>query len=464
MIGKSKSKKSDNVMKKYICVIIMAIAAVLASAQNTAMGYFLDGYLYGHQINPAIGNSQGYVSMPALGNVNVSQRGNLSLTDVIYNVNGKTTTFLNPEVSASEVMGSLKTWNRTAVDIREEILSVGFKGIKGYNTISVNVRGNVAAKLPKELFRLLKEGATNDTYDISGVRLHSDAYAEVALNHSHAVSRNVRVGVTLKGLVGIGNVDADLRKAQLSLGEDYWTATTDAEIRTSINEFSYKTSRNNRTGHEYVDGADVSSFGVAGYGAALDLGVVVSVKDFEVSAALLDIGVMSWRENRLASTGGEQTVITDKYTFNVDGDAGNNFGDEIDRIGDDLAALYELSDMGNQGGRTLMLSPTVNFGAKYTLPNFRALSFGVLNTTHIQSGFAWTEFRASVNYAPCRFFAMAVGASAGTNGAGLGWMINLHPKGFGLFAGMDYSNLRFAKQGVPLSSNTSVNVGINIPF
>lgn len=451
-------------MKKYISVIAMMIVAVAATAQNAAMGYFLDGYLYGHQINPAIGNRQGYVSMPALGNVNVAQRGNLSLTDVIYNVNGKTTTFLNPGVSSAEVLGNLKTCARTAVNIREEIISVGFKGIKGYNTISVNVRGNVNAKLPKEIFRLLKEGASNDTYDISGVRVQSDAYAEVAINHSHAIGRKVRVGVSLKGLVGVGNVDANLRKAQLSLGEDTWTATTDAEIRTNINNFSYTKSRNSRTGHEYVDGADISSFGVAGYGGAIDLGAVVTLKDFELSASVLDIGVMSWRDDHVATTDGEQTVITDKYTFNVDGDAYNNFGDEIDRIGDDVAALYELSDKGNQGGRTMMLSPTVNIGAKYTLPGYRALSFGVLNTTHIQSGFSWTEFRASVNYAPCRFFAMAVGASAGTNGAGLGWMINLHPKGFGLFAGMDYSNLRFAKQGVPLSSNTSVNVGINIPF
>ena len=120
--------------------------------------------------------------------------------------------------------------------------------------------------------------------------------------------------------------------------------------------------------------------------------------------------------------------------------------------------------MGDRGSRTRMLASTINLGVKYTLPTYKALSFGLLNTTRLQGDFTWTEFRASANYAPSRLFSMGVSAAAGTNGMGLGWMLNLHPNGFNLFAGMDYANFRLAKQGVPLSSNTAVNVGVNFPF
>ena len=94
-------------MKLNIKTIILGFGVACASsavAQHTNSGYFLDGYLFRYQMNPAIGNNQNYVSMPGINNINVAERGTLGVTDIFYNVNGKTTTFLNPEVSADEAM------------------------------------------------------------------------------------------------------------------------------------------------------------------------------------------------------------------------------------------------------------------------------------------------------------------------------------------------------------------------
>ena len=76
-------------------------------------------------------------------------RGNLGLTDIIYNVDGRTTTFMNPGVSAAEVMGNLSDHNRLGFDIRENILSVGFGMLGGYSTINLSARANVNVSLPK---------------------------------------------------------------------------------------------------------------------------------------------------------------------------------------------------------------------------------------------------------------------------------------------------------------------------
>ena len=42
--------------------------------------------------------------------------------------------------------------------------------------------------------------------------------------------------------------------------------------------------------------------------------------------------------------------------------------------------------------------------------------------------------------------------------------MNVNVTGFNMFVGMDHFMGKLTKQGLPLSSNASVNMGINIPF
>lgn len=98
-----------------------------ASAQNTRSGYFIDDYTYRFEMNPAFGNSKNFIAMPALGNVNVAMNGTLGINDVLYNVDGRTTTFLNPSISASEAMGNIGDRNRVGADVKVTLLAAGFK-------------------------------------------------------------------------------------------------------------------------------------------------------------------------------------------------------------------------------------------------------------------------------------------------------------------------------------------------
>ena len=447
--------------------IIMCIGMLVAAsgyAQHTTSGYFLDGYLTRYQMNPAMGNSQGFVSFPGLSNINVAQRSTLGVKDIFYNIDGKTTTFLNPGVSSEEAMSRLKGTNHVGVNTKIDVLTVGFKGLGGYNTIGISARANAAVKLPTDIFRLLKEGVSNSTYNIADIKAHADAYAEIALNHSHQLNEKLRIGATLKVLVGAGNVDADFDKAQLELRDDAWDVVTDATVQANIKNLRYTSKVSENTGNMCIDEVDIDKFGVAGFGAAVDLGAIYTLGDFELSAALLDLGAIGWSNNYVASTDGEHRFTTDRYTFNVDDEASNCFEDELERMGDDLAVLYEMKDMGDRGRRTRMLAPTVNVGAKYTLPAYKALSFGVLSSSRLQGDFSWTELRLSANFAPCRFFSMGANVATGNLGTGLGWLINIHPTGFNLFVGMDYTCMKLAKPGVPENSSTSINFGWNIPF
>ena len=95
---------------------------------------------------------------------------------------------------------------------------------------------------------------------------------------------------------------------------------------------------------------------------------------------------------------------------------------------------------------------------------YRRLTFGLLNTTRLAGEFTTTDFRVSANVAPCKIFSCGANIGGGTYGFNFGWLMNLHVTGFNLFLGMDHTPGKLAKQGVPLSSNGSVNLGMNFLF
>ena len=444
-------------IKSLIAVAAMVLPFISATAQHTYSGYFTDGYSFRHQMNPAFGNDKGYVSV--LANMHMAFKGDIGLGDVLYNVNGKTTTFMNPNISASEVMNNIKDQNKFGMDMKLQLFSLGFKAFNGYNTIGLNVRTNLGFMLPGEIFRLAKEGVSNQSYKIEDMRMHADAFAELALGHSRQLNENLRVGATMKFLLGGANIDAHFKQVQLSLGEDKWTATSEAEIQSSMKGMTYETKTNENTGHKHVNGMDVDSPEISGFGIALDLGAAYQMKDWTFSAALLDLGFINWSNNLVASTNGVKTFDTDRYIFNLDDKQPNNFDDEMDRMANDLSALYELENNGDMGSRSKTLAATLNLGAEYTLPTYRKLSFGALNTTRFQGDFTWTEFRLSANWTPAKFFSLGLNGVTGTYGTGLGGIIKIG----GFFLAADRM-MSISKQGVPVDANASFHLGTHIVF
>lgn len=457
-------------IKSIIAVAVWGLASASA-AQNLNSGYFTDGYLYRHTLNPAFGNDQSYVAMPALGNLNVGMNSNLRVDDILFNVNGRTALFLNPQVSTSEFLDGIHDKNKITENLRLQILGTGFKAFGGYNTFEINARQDLGLNIPGSLFRLAKEGIENKTYDISNFNAHAGGYAEIALGHSRQINDQLRVGAKLKVLLGIANIDANFKKAQLTLGENEWIGITDAEIQASIKSMKYEIEETERgpegeeTTHKYVSGLDIDSWGINGFGLAFDLGAEYKLdKNWAFSASLLDLGYIGWNNNYVASTNGERQINTDKYIFNVDEDASNSFENEADRLMEGLSALYELQDNGDMGSRSKALAATMNLGVQYTPDFYDKLSFGLLNSTRMAGKYSWTEFRLSANVAPTNIFSASANMALGTYGTSFGWLLNFHPSGFNLFVGMDHTLGKLAKQGVPLSGRANVNIGINFPF
>lgn len=445
----------------------MFMAASSVFAQNTNSGYFLDGYTYRYQMNPAFGNDMNFVSIPAIGNINVAMHGNLHLTDVLHPIDGKTSLFTNPEVPNS-VLKDFPNITKMGFDMKLNILSGGFKAWGGYNTVSINARTDVHVGVPKSLFRLAKDGVMNDTYDLSGIGGYGNAFAEIGFNHSRDIKGvpGLRVGAAVKFLLGVASFEMKTQNATLQLGQDNWIARTEAVANANIGGFRYKVKTNDE-GKTYVDNFDLDgdgSIGINGFGMAFDLGANYKWRDFNFSFALLDLGWISYYNTQQASTNGIRTFDTDAYVFNSSEEATNSFKHEWNRFTDNLDKLYQLDDNGDVGTRTVMPGATLNFGVDYALPVYRPLHFGGLLSSRLLGNYAWTEFRVSANINPCKWFGASVNYAVSNFGNAFGWLINFNPKGFNIFFGMDNTTFKLAKQGVPLNSNLSANFGINIPF
>ena len=110
-------------MKNYR--IFLAVAALgmasAATAQNLKSGYFTDGYQYRHDLNPAFANEQNYVAVPALGNLNVGLNSNIGVDNILFNVDGRTALFLNPNVRADEFLSGINEKNKISEDLRVKI-------------------------------------------------------------------------------------------------------------------------------------------------------------------------------------------------------------------------------------------------------------------------------------------------------------------------------------------------------
>lgn len=451
--------------KKLIALSMAALAVSTASAQEASTGYFMENYNMKWQMNPAFGNRHGYVGMPALGNINLNINGNLNVTDLIY-VNpkgGKNVLFTNPNIPASEVMGNLSDVNRLSENLNYGIIQVGFKAFGGYNNIAVNVKENVSLDLPKSIFSLLKEGISNQTYEITDLRAKAAAYAEVALNHSRDIKQvpGLRAGISFKLLLPVAFAEANFDQLELELGENNWQARAHANMRIGMDGISYETKRNDKTGHEYVSGVNTDDLkvGINGMGFAFDLGASYEWKDFTFSLAATDLGLLNFNSVQEASTNGVKTFQTANHVIGIGDD-----GDSWDKLVDDLAPLYELDDNGNIGKTKYNIQGKIRAGVDYQFPFYKKLHFGLLNTTNLSAIFPSTEFRVSANVEPVRGVAASVSASAGTYGENYGFLLSLGNKGFNFLIGMDYANLRMDKNHIPLKSNMDLHMGINFPF
>jgi len=463
-----------NLFLKSIVISFLAVVSASADAQGLNSAYFTDDYKYRHDLNPAYGNEQNYISIPALGSINVRTMGNFGYEDVLRknplypdDSDKKMTTFMNPYLS-DPLDGFSKRNNKIGAEADIALLSAGFRAFGGYNTIEVNSRTQAHGKIPYELFSMAAD-TKNKEYDIDNINFSGQSFVEVALGHSHRIGDKLRVGAKVKFLMGLVDADLDMRNVKAVLEGSEWSIHADASSHVSMKGFKYKSEeRGYLTSdgtYERINGIDADGFGVGGFGVAADLGVVYDIDDnWQISASLMDLGFISWDNDMYAVNREKEFVFSGFHDTSIKMVYGETIDDQIDSYDDQLSKFYNLHDEGDKGSRTTGIGARMNVGVSYVIPESEQFKIGLVSATRFLGKHTWTEARLSGNWMPADWLDGNVNVAVGSYTASVGWLINIHPKAVNFFVGMDHIVGKLSKEYIPLSSNANLALGFNVAW
>lgn len=389
--------KKNSIFHLFTAIIFICLGTA-ASAQSLHSGYFLEGYTYRHLMNPAFAPERNYVAIPGLGNINVGAQSNVGVNTFLYPYgNDKLTTFMNGNISSSEFLGKLKDNNRINVDLNMTLLSAGFRAWGGFNTIDINMRSTTSLNLPRGLFEFMKLGmnSSNSVYEMDDLGISSNNYAEIALGHSRQINDKLNVGGKLKFLLGLGNVDVKMNDMKVQMAEDKWMVQANGEMNASVKGLTMPTKGesgkevNSPSEKDLIDweNIDLDNPGLTGFGMAVDLGATYKLReDLTLSAAILDLGFISWNNTIKAATSNKPWEFDGFKNIAMgsdDADGDKPLEDQLEDLGKDVEnyASFHRSETGSSS--TKALGATLNIGADYTFPLYDKLHFGFLSSTRI---------------------------------------------------------------------------------
>ena len=473
-------------LNKIITVIAAGMVFSSAAAQQTSnSGYFMDGYSYRHELNPAFLGERNYIAIPAIGNLNVGAYSNVGLKTFLYEMPAgskyKYTTFMSPTVDANRFLGKLNDDNHINFGADITVLSAGFKAFNGFNTVSIGMRTQGGVSLPKDFFRFMKLGQTSgDThYNFKDLAVDANAYAEIALGHGRKINDKLDVGAKLKFLLGVGNVSAKINNMEVNMGENQWLIKANGELKGAAGS-GLRVPTKQETGADYdkpseadlIDWGEIDydNFGLSGFGLGLDLGATYRLlPELQLSASLTDIGFISWSHAVKGATGKNEWTFDGFDNIALDSDQPdyeeNKIEEQFDNMWKDIQDVVNFHRTETDGSYTKALHATMRLGAEYTAPFYTNLTGGFL-FSHCFGGISsWTEGRFYANVKPLKWLDGSVNYGYSTYGSSFGWMLNFHPRGFNFFIGSDHQFFKVNKQFIPMGNATAnLTFGFNVTF
>ena len=370
-------------MKKiyFILAIAISTAVLPVSAQQLNSAYFTEGYKFRHQLNPAFASSRSYFSI-ATGNINVGVNSNMGISTFLYpTADGRLTTFMNGSVSADEFLSRLNRKNILGVDAGVSLISTGTWGKHGFTSVELNLKSSSAVNLPKDLFDFMKNVGQRQSYNFSNLGVRSRNYMELAIGHSHSITKRLNIGAKVKILLGIASADVRVDDVKVDMYEDQWRVDANGSLYAAVPGLDLGTKAggeidfNDISIFEYDNDGSISSIisqaakGL-GYGAAIDLGASYEIIDgLTVSAALLDFGFLSWGNVVSAHTDNEPWTFDGFENIAInDPESSTTIDKQIEAIGEEFKDFIVLYKDEQNGRRLEMLSATLNVGAEYKMP------------------------------------------------------------------------------------------------
>ena len=405
----------NNNLKTFLIItgLCFAFHSVLAQSSNTE--YFMTSSFVNTYTNPAKRPEKGYVGIPGLTNFNVDLKTNtLNLDHFLFpgvGEGGKTGWFLNENVSYSDFMKNISSQNYLGTNANVTLAGFGFYVKDLFLSFDISERCNILANIPKGLFDFVKsgfnaDGNTEKIYNLSNLGVNADAFTQVGFGGSYPfLNHSLVLGAKVKILLGMAHANFNLDDMRIDIGNNLWKVSTQASGVMLIPGVQAEYDENGKVSKFNSDGS--TSF-VNGSGLGIDLGATFKpgkifglegnlawINKLTVSAALTDIGFISWDKSKMTSvaTHPQETIVTGNHTASIDGSS-----DMFKDIGDafnDAVAFYPTTTTKTTTG----LGAKLNWGIEYALMKDK-LNVGFLNTAYFNPVKTISEFTVAGAYRP----------------------------------------------------------------
>lgn len=424
----------------FLLALCICLTVGSARAQDAFRGaYFMDTYLYGHTMNPALCANRSYASL-ATGLINVGVQSNVGASTFFYPTRqGELVSFLSDQVPSETFLKKLNKNNTEGASVRMDVFNFGFWTPRDqFHSCSFSIHVLEDLSVPAEVFRFLKDGTSDGTdYSFAGLGARARAYGQLAYGISFPVTESLRVGGKVKGLIGLAYADASFSRFDVTLSGQRWSVETQGRMLASNFPATKKTGSVTVSEVLDLDGFDYRELRPSGFGAALDLGVTWDVMPWlQLSASVTDLGLIQWNMDRLRTQGSWEYTGFENISFEGD----DNLQAQLDAKLEELDRLLLFTGDGKVS-KADFLPATFYAGAKFRPSTW--FSAGLLGTYRVQGKYSWSEMRAALNLEPCHWFGFSGSAAYGTLGPRFSSALNLRMPLLALFIGADISSLYF---------------------
>ena len=442
-------------MRKIFLTIISLVLPLVCGAQALKGSYFLDNSLNRHELNPAFAPRADYVQLLGIGNMGFSMDGNLDLRTFFYPKNGEVLTFLHPSISASDFDKALAKTPRIGSEYNTTILGFGFyTGRKSYWTFDLDLRANVDAALPRDLFTFLKKGTGTSFSSMNVGKFNADVYTglQASLGYSRLIFDGLRVGAKARLIAPVAYASIDIDKVTMETSSSRWLLETEGNVHTVLNQ-KLATVDDENIGLATLLSPDA----LAGVGYSFDLGAEyvlekgTCVDGLTFSAAVTDLGCIHYSPGFVSKFVAEGSV---EWTGVQD----------VENLESDW---FEFNEVASDGRYARMTTPKVYVGVEMPfLKNM--MSVGVLYSARFGHYYTTNELMVSYNLNPCRWFALGLNYSFQNAADSMGVIMEFTPRvGPAFYIGCDYIPMEYASvefipivKMLPLSMRCSLNFGL----
>ena len=442
-------------MKQHIisALAVMLLASAGLSAQSFHQGFFLDGYRLNYRYNPAVSNDGNFLSVGQWSDQSIN---NVGAANFLYPREVGLVTAFHSSVSAKDFLGGLPDKLALGGNINFNLVSYGFAKGDNYHTIEANVRSVYGISLPKGIFAIVKLGNSDGSYDLSGIGLSGNAYAEIAYGYSRKLSDIVSIGARAKLLVGVEAIDYNVSKFGLDFTTDDITANLEADL-----DLTSRWSKilPDEDGYYKLDLSSLSAKDrwrlPPGAGLAFDFGIVVKPFDgLTLSASVLDLGGILWYYGNAGKSKGT-AVFSGVKDLSFDNLKKGDFSADLAAIEDEFIGPVMVQAVKSRT-KFSFVPLNANLAVKYDLPFYKALSFGLTGNYFNWRGQPYYEGRFAAAWNG-KFLGVTADIGRGSLGTVYGVALNAAVARFRITAG--FSNGfggTIPYTSIPLKANNKI--------